>query len=175
MSQKNKNIVDNSKIVRQDNTSAGRAPFNPQLLANNPLVHVALLIFLILIVYSNSLNVPFGWDESMHIVKEPIIKDLHYFIHPSEAQGFDHYKFFLSRYIPYLTFALNYRIHGLSLPGYHIVNIAIHIANAILLYFLVLLTFRTPLCQIHHYSRTPLLLLYYHQCSLPHTLCYQRL
>src|SRR5208282_5934760 len=38
----------------------------------------------------------------------------------------------------------NYRIHGLSVTGYHIVNIAIHIANSILVYFLVLLTFRTP-------------------------------
>src|SRR5208337_4870979 len=42
------------------------------------------------------------------------------------------------------TFALNYRINGLAVTGYHIVNIAIHIANSILVYLLVLLTFRTP-------------------------------
>ncbi len=121
-----------------------KAGASGQLILNNPLVHIALIIFLILIVYSNSLQVPFQMDEEMHIVHEPIIKDLHYFIHPSEARGFEHYNFFKSRYIPYLTFALNYRINGLSVAGYHIVNIAIHMGCAILVYLLVLLTFRTP-------------------------------
>ncbi len=113
-------------------------------IANNSLVHIACLVVLILIIYANAFNVPFQWDEEMHIVNEPIIKDLHYFIYPAKARGFEHYNFFISRYIPHLTFALNYRIHGLSVTGYHIVNIAIHIANAILVYLLVLLTFRTP-------------------------------
>jgi Tfp pilus assembly protein PilF len=35
-------------------------------------------------------------------------------------------------------------VHGFSLAGYHVVNIAIHIANTILVYLFVLLTFRTP-------------------------------
>src|SRR5208283_5926154 len=78
------------------------------------------------------------------IVNNPIIKDFHYFTSPSDARGFSLYSSFINRYIGYLTFALNYRIHGLSVTGYHIVNIAIHIANSILVYFLVLLTFRTP-------------------------------
>ena len=105
-------------------------------------IHALCLVFLIVIIYANTLNGPFQWDESEFIVKNPIIKDLHYFSNPSDANGFKLYSAFINRYIGYLTFALNYRIHGLSVTGYHIVNIAIHIANSLLVYFLVLLTFR---------------------------------
>ena len=40
--------------------------------------------------------------------------------------------------------ALNSRIHKLDVTGYHVVNIFIHIINALLMYGLVILTFRTP-------------------------------
>ncbi len=49
-----------------------------------------------------------------------------------------------NRYVGYLTFALNYKLHGLDVTGYHIVNIAIHILNALLIYLLIILTFKTP-------------------------------
>ncbi len=144
MENKSKKAGASGKLIPNNDASDLHVSFSSRLLANKPLVHIALIIFLILIVYSNSLQVPFQMDEEMHIVHEPIIKDLHYFIHPSEARGFEHYNFFKSRYIPYLTFALNYRVNGLSVAGYHIVNIAIHMGCAILVYLLVLLTFRTP-------------------------------
>jgi hypothetical protein len=38
------------------------------------------------------------------------------------------------------TFALNYAVGGINVVGYHLVNTAIHIANGIMLYFLVFLT-----------------------------------
>ncbi len=107
-------------------------------------IHIACLAFLIFIIYSNTFSAPFQWDESSFIVDNPIIKDLHYFANPSDAKGFELYSALINRYVGFLTFALNYRIDGLSVTGYHIVNIAIHIANSVLVYFLVLLTFRTP-------------------------------
>ncbi len=110
----------------------------------NSFVHIACLVFLIILIYSNTLNAPFQWDESKHLGDNPIVKDLRYILHPSEGQWSERYEFFVNRYIAFLTFALNYRIHGLSVAGYHIVNIAIHVANSILVYLLVLLTFRTP-------------------------------
>src|SRR5208337_1133029 len=105
---------------------------------------IACLVVLVLIIYSNTLNAPFQLDEDEFFVNNPIVKDLHYFTSPSDAKGFPYYGHLMERYIGYLTFALNYKIHGFSVPGYHIVNIAIHAANAILVYLLVLLTFRTP-------------------------------
>ncbi len=107
-------------------------------------IHIACIVLLIIIIYSNTLNAPFQWDESTFIVDNPIIKNLHYFASPSDAKGLSLYSALINRYVGYLTFALNYRIHGLSVTGYHIVNIAIHIANSVLVYLFVLLTFRTP-------------------------------
>ena len=144
MGKKSKKIGDASKLIRQNNNPAAHASFSSQLLTNNPLVHIACIIFLIIIIYANTLSAPFLWDEHKYIVDNPIIKDLHYFTSPSDAKGFIVYGGLINRYIGYLTFALNYKINGLSVTGYHIVNIAIHITSSILVYLLVLLTFRTP-------------------------------
>jgi tetratricopeptide (TPR) repeat protein len=43
-----------------------------------------------------------------------------------------------------LTFALNYRLGGLSVTGYHLVNVAIHAATALLVAGLAAVTLRTP-------------------------------
>ncbi len=48
------------------------------------------------------------------------------------------------RYVAYLSFALDYRLGGLATTGYHLVNVLVHVANALLVYALVRLTFRTP-------------------------------
>ncbi len=110
-----------------------------------PAVHLLIVILIGFFSYSNTFHSPFQWDDSSSYLKEnPIIKDLHYFTEPSRARMFRQYDSLKSRYIGYLTFALNYRVHGFEVTGYHAVNLFIHIINALLVYFLVLLTFRTP-------------------------------
>ncbi|MBI4823436.1 MAG: hypothetical protein HY805_04290 [Nitrospirae bacterium] len=113
-------------------------------ISNKPTVHLILIALLGILSYSNTFNSPFQWDEDFLIAQNPIVKDLSYFLEPSKAKGFEYYGAFKSRYIGYLTFALNYKLHGTDVRGYHIVNLTIHILNALLVYFLVVLTFRTP-------------------------------
>jgi hypothetical protein len=116
-------------------------------LIHKPLFHVLLILLLSLLAYANTFHVPFHFDDKPVIVENPIIKDLQYFTSPSKAKVFTEpfgYPTFRSRYIGYLTFALNYRIHGLDTTGYHIFNISVHIINALLVYLIVTLTFRTP-------------------------------
>jgi tetratricopeptide (TPR) repeat protein len=109
---------------------------------------VLLIVILSGLAYANSFSVPFILDDKAVIVHNPIVKDLKYFIEPSAAQNFDknlfEYITFKKRYVGYLTFALNYKVHGLDVTGYHIVNLLIHITNAALVYFLILLSFETP-------------------------------
>src|SRR5208283_2124905 len=143
MSKKSKRAIKNRETM-PDASLPKEMPIKLSTSANNPLVHIACIVFLVIIVYSNTLNAPFQWDEGAFIVNNPIVKDINYFASPSDAKGFELYGHFIERYIGYLTFALDYRVHGLSVTGYHIVNIAIHIANSVLVYLLVLLTFRTP-------------------------------
>jgi len=49
-----------------------------------------------------------------------------------------------TRPISNLSFALNYYFGGYRVPGYHAVNIAIHITTAIALYFLIRYTLALP-------------------------------
>ena len=107
-------------------------------------VHLFLLCAVGLIIYSNTFHVPFQCDEDYLIKNNPIVKDFNYFIEPSKARGLDQYGALQTRYVGFLTFALNYKFDGFDVAGYHAVNLSIHILNAFLVYFLVLLTFRTP-------------------------------
>ena len=101
--------------------------------------HLLLIALVGLAAYSNTFSVPFQFDDIWNVAENPVVKDLGNFT--SSLIG---YRFNPRRYIGYLTLALNYRYGGPEVTGYHIVNLGIHIANALLVYFLVLLIFRTP-------------------------------
>ncbi|TAL25115.1 MAG: tetratricopeptide repeat protein [Nitrospirae bacterium] len=98
-----------------------------------PFFHTLLIIVVGFLVYSNTFHVPFQFDDIGNIVGNYKLRDLSNFWPLSE-----------SRWFGYLTFALNYHFGGLNTIGYHIVNLIIHILNAILVYLLVVLTFKTP-------------------------------
>ena len=111
---------------------------------NRKSVHVSMIIAVGLILYSRTLHVPFILDDFESIVNNPLITDLRYFSDPESGKMFFGHAGVVARYVGYLSFALNYRIHGLDLPGYHVVNIAIHLLASLSVYWLVVLTFRTP-------------------------------
>ncbi|MHB8773168.1 MAG: tetratricopeptide repeat protein [Syntrophales bacterium] len=100
-----------------------------------PAVHNVLIVILGILVYSNSFNIPVVFDDIPNIVDNSVIKDIGRVIGP---QGLKH-----NRPVTQLTFALNYRMHGLEVTGYHIFNLVIHLLNALLVYWLTALTFRT--------------------------------
>jgi tetratricopeptide (TPR) repeat protein len=114
------------------------------------------LIFCLLIAavglaaYSNTFHVPFQFDDSEQITDNEVIRDLDNFFLSSSG-----YKFNPRRFVGYITFALNYHFGGLDVTGYHIVNLAIHIVNGILVYLLVLITFRTPFFSRSHPHPNP--------------------
>jgi len=107
--------------------------------------HLLIITIVGLIAYSNSFNVPFQFDDLRIIPDNPYIKNLDNFIpfhEPHEYNPMDEYN--PRRYIGYLSLALNYRWGGINVTGYHIVNFLMHLTNGILVYFFVILTFRTP-------------------------------
>ncbi len=110
----------------------------------SPFVHILIIVIIGFFSYSNTFHSPFQWDEEKYIIENPVIKDRSYFADTSKAKGLEYYGALKSRYVGYLTFALNYRINGPDVTGYHIVNLFIHITNALLVYFFVALTFKTP-------------------------------
>ena len=107
-----------------------------------PAVRIILICALGIVAYSNTLDVPFVFDDENSIENNIIVKNLGHF-----GFGSIGHKTYPTRVIGYLTFAINYELGGLDVTGYHIVNLLVHLANAFLVYFLVLLTFRTPLMR----------------------------
>lgn len=98
-------------------------------------------------IYSNTLHVPFQYDDKFLIDDNPIIKNMDYVLNPEAAADLKDYGLFMRRYVGFATFAVNYSIHGLQYAGYHIFNILLHITNALLLYSFVVLMLRTPLLR----------------------------
>lgn len=94
-----------------------------------------ILSLLGIFIYSNTIQAPFVFDDGIRIVENQDIRDLAGSFWPP----------FGWRYIGVLSFALNYHFSGLDVTGYHIVNIAIHILNTALVYWLVSLTLQLPL------------------------------
>jgi hypothetical protein len=118
-------------------------------LIQRPLVHIPAILLFAFLSYSNTFNVPFQLDDIGNIVFNPAIKKFDYFMDLSRLQSagnpdvFDR-PLFKTRYIGYLTFAFDHAVHGLDVRGYHLVNLLIHLCSSLLLYSLVMLTFRSP-------------------------------
>jgi len=87
------------------------------------------------IAYSNSFDCSFHFDDervldsSVRTYSTTIGEAIH--VRPSRPIGL-------------LTFALNYNIHKYDVRGYHLVNLMIHLINALLVWWLTFITFSTP-------------------------------
>lgn len=86
-----------------------------------------LLPLVAAVLYCATLYAPWYHDDFQNIVDNHLIR------HPSTALRF----LFERRGLAQFTFALNYYFSGLSLPGYHLVNIALHLACAWLVFQLL--------------------------------------
>jgi tetratricopeptide (TPR) repeat protein len=109
--------------------------------------HIVLIALAGFLAYSNTFNAPFQWDENVFLKDNSIIKDLDNFLDPERLKALSFCSAIKSRFIGYLTFALNYRLHGFDVAGYHVFNLAVHLMNGLLVYLLILYTFRTPLLE----------------------------
>lgn len=94
-------------------------------------LHILLIVGVSILAWSNSFHGPFVFDDRHTIVENLQIRNLSGFL--TDPSLF----FSLSRrFLGYLSFAMNYRIGGLSVGGYHAVNLALHSIAALMLYLL---------------------------------------
>lgn len=107
-------------------------------------VHIGLLLIIGLGLYLHTLHAPFILDDYSCIKENPAIRGFEYFTDFDKVRALpiwnDIKNNFALRPVVYLTFALNYRLGGLDEFGYHLVNIAIHLINAVLVYLLARVT-----------------------------------
>ncbi len=103
--------------------------------------HILLMILLTAMIYSNTLKNEFAYDDIPTIVENSLIKNLKniplFFIKPiiSSSQNFR----IGYRPLTMASFAINYKIGGLEVVGYHIVNIYFHACNTVLVYMLIII------------------------------------
>ncbi len=103
-----------------------------------------LMAGVVLALYANTLNAPFQWDGEEFVLKNSFVTEKGLIFEPSRASGHKWYAGVTRRYTGYLSFALNYSLHGNSPVGYHVFNITVHVMNSLLVYFMALLLFRSP-------------------------------
>ncbi len=102
------------------------------------------LLIALVIVYSNSFNGTWHFDDYANIVNNPNVhltslswKDI-----KTAAQGIDKYHGFWGRPVVYFTFGFNYYAGGTRVFGYHAVNFTIHYLSAIFLFMFLYSTLR---------------------------------
>ncbi|MFQ5443380.1 MAG: tetratricopeptide repeat protein, partial [Nitrospinales bacterium] len=81
------------------------------------------------LVYFATLHSPFHYDDAHAIVENPYIEDLSRF---QETVGIQN---ILNRSFLLLSFAVNRELGGLEVFGYHLINILLHTAIGILLFY----------------------------------------
>lgn len=112
---------------------AHRGPAPLGLARYRPVLIVGVLALLTAIAYANSLRAPFVFDDEYQFKHSTGMQSIAgaWAAPPARRMGF-------------LSFALNYELHGLWLPGYHAANIAIHAAGAAVLFLLTRALLRQP-------------------------------
>ncbi len=101
---------------------------------------VISLLCLGLVVYSNTFHNSFHLDDYQNIIDNPLIRDIHN-LHNIRLCGPP------TRFITYLSLALNYQWNRLDIVGYHVFNLTVHLASTILVWWLVVLMFHAPLVR----------------------------
>lgn len=114
------------------------------LLLERPFFNMLLILSVGFLAYSNTFSIPFQWDGIPQIIQNSVIQDIRNYFPGARGYTDVANDYNPRRSIGYLTFALNYHWGGLQVTGYHVVNLLIHLTNALLVYVLVALTFRTP-------------------------------
>ncbi|HOJ39525.1 MAG TPA: tetratricopeptide repeat protein [bacterium] len=92
-------------------------------------LYLLLIAAACLVVYTNTFRVPFQFDDLEAIQKNPALH--------SVTDIASIWRYWPTRFITYLSFALNYQVHGLSVFGYHAVNLLIHLVNSLLVFLIV--------------------------------------
>ena len=115
-----------------------------------PSVALFILSAVAFLIYSNTLHSPFIFDDIANIRENPFIriKDFSF----SSVKNLI-YSLNGQRPVPIFSFAVNYFFGQYNTFGYHIVNILIHIANGILLFFITDLLLSVKGCPENIYSR----------------------
>ncbi len=110
----------------------------------------SLLIFVLTallgcLIYSNTLKASFHFDDMATLVYNDVLKDL--------GNWRVIWNAFNTRFVLAMTLAMNFALHGLNVTGFHVFNITNHLLSSFLVYWLVRLSFQTPVMKENSLGR----------------------
>ena len=88
--------------------------------------YIFILLCVGILIYSNSLHGEFQFDDAGYILEDPHIRQFSTLWWEAGSWNI--------RFICLLSFALNYYFHKIDVFGYHLVNLIIHLLNALLIF-----------------------------------------
>ncbi len=97
-------------------------------MSGNKIFIGVILTLWVFSIYSNTFSGPFTFDDESNILYNPSIRELNLK---------NIWRYWPGRLVPFLTFAINYKLGKFDLFGYHLFNISIHLLTGILVYSLV--------------------------------------
>ncbi|MBM3253265.1 MAG: tetratricopeptide repeat protein [Candidatus Omnitrophica bacterium] len=97
---------------------------------------ITLLLLLGIPLYLHTFSSPFIFDGVTYIEENASIRNL------KDLGAI--FRFWPTRFITFLSFAINYYFHKTEVFGYHLVNLSLHLGTAILVFWFILLLFSTP-------------------------------
>ena len=97
---------------------------------------------LVVLIYSNTLQVPFLLDDLPNIEENPHLRLSGFSLAGLREAWLE--GFLPRRPVANVSFALNYAVHGYALAGYHWVNLLIHVGTGLCLYALLKATLGLP-------------------------------
>ena len=109
-------------------------------------------IILLLVCYSNSFRASWHYDDFTNIVSNAKVHMTELSsnqIKGALSGGWDYQ--IISRPLAYLSFALNHRIDGLNVLGYHVFNWVVHLLTTLFLFLFIRDTLKLPILE-HRYA-----------------------
>ena len=110
---------------------------------------IAIISVLGVILYSNSFDCSFQFDDEATILYNDSMQDI---TDVKSIWDFYFLKTASTRFLGLYSFALNYYFNQTNVFGYHLVNLLIHISSALFVWWLVLLILSTPVMKTKEIS-----------------------
>lgn len=104
-------------------------------------IGVIAIFILGMLIYSNSFDCAFQFDDKHNILDNDAIRSLSNF---KQMWDINH-----SRFLAFYSFAINFHYGQYNVWGYHFVNMLIHVINATLVFWIVRLLFKSPTLKNH--------------------------
>lgn len=136
--------------IRPARSKIYSSPFPDVFGSSLALKGLAAILILGFIIYANSFESTFHLDDINNIRDNPSIRNL------SDIKAM--WQFSQTRFLALYSFAWNYHYGQLNVGGYHLVNLIIHLINAILVYWLSFLIFSTPVLKDKHMPKDKIIL-----------------